>query len=301
MEIISGTTDFKIKDECVVTIGKFDGLHKGHALILDRMKNYMSRGLKLCVLTFDVPPSALGFGSDRSVLTTNEEKEVVFNSYGVDYLVEFPFYEKTAAISAVQFIEEFIVDKMNAKAVVVGTDCTFGHKASGNAGVLRDFGPIYGYDVVVLNKLHDGDREISSTYIRELVKAGNVSKAYELSCRPYYIYGKLSRYPVGVIPGLECYTIDVSPSKQLPMTGVYFTEVYFDDVFYAAISNVTGKGQIITYLYNSVKGIEKDKICLAFMERMRDEMDYNSEDDIGEQVRRDIFEGQKWLKEHWRN
>ena len=143
MKIISGTTEFKISEPTVVTIGKYDGIHNGHKLILDRMSSYRARGYRVAVLTFDIPPSMMGFGNDKEVLMTTGEKEQVFAKCGIDYLVEFPFYEKTASIDAQQFIEEYIVDKMNAKAVVVGDDCTFGYQARGNAKMLLDCGPLY--------------------------------------------------------------------------------------------------------------------------------------------------------------
>ena len=100
MNIISGTTDFRIPEKTVVSIGKFDGVHKGHLTIIDRMRKYIRRGYKLCVLTFDIPPSSLGFGSYKGVLMTNVEKRYIFSSLGIDYYIEFPFYEKTASIPA---------------------------------------------------------------------------------------------------------------------------------------------------------------------------------------------------------
>ena len=133
MKIISGTTDFNIPEETVVSIGKFDGIHKGHMHIIKRMKDYIRRGYKLCILTFDIPPSSLGFGTDKGVLLTNSEKRELFGELEVDYYIEFPFYEKTASIAARDFIEEFIVDRMHAKAVVVGEDCTFGQGAAGKS------------------------------------------------------------------------------------------------------------------------------------------------------------------------
>ena len=180
MRIISGTTDFFIPEKTVVSIGKFDGVHKGHLYIIKRMKEYISRGYKLCVLTFDIPPSSMGFGNDKGVLMTNEEKRRVFEELDVDYYIEFPFYEKTASISAQQFIEEFIVDRLNAAAVVVGEDCTFGQGAAGNAQMLRDYGPLYDYEVEIISKIKDGKHVISSTYLRSLPRADGSKRSEAL-------------------------------------------------------------------------------------------------------------------------
>ena len=83
MNVISGTCEFRIPENTVISIGKFDGVHKGHIQILKRMKEYISRGYKLCVLTFDIPPSSLGFGTDNGVILSNEEKRL--SAYRAEY------------------------------------------------------------------------------------------------------------------------------------------------------------------------------------------------------------------------
>ena len=190
MKIISGTTDYYITEDTVMTIGKFDGYHKGHACITGEMKKYAkTRGLKTAVLTFSTPPAAVAYRKDMKLLTTTAEKEMIFESLGIDYLVEFPFNEITAAISADEFIEEFIVKRMNAKAVVVGEDCRFGHRASGNVDVLNEYGKRLGFDTCVIKKLVDeiSGKVISSTLLRELMNAGRLDEVNRLCDHPYYI------------------------------------------------------------------------------------------------------------------
>ena len=124
---IENTTEFKTEADTAVTIGKFDGIHKGHAKILNEVLAHKTEGLLSAVFTFDTPPTSVFFKENQKVLTTNAEKRELFRTMGIDYLVEFPFYEKTAAISAEDFIEEFLVDSLHAKVIVVGSDCRFGH------------------------------------------------------------------------------------------------------------------------------------------------------------------------------
>lgn len=299
MVIISGTTDFNISEETVVSIGKFDGLHKGHLMILDRMNEYRAHGLKMCVMTFDNPPASLGFGNDNKTLMTMKEKEQVFNAYGIDYLVEFPFNEKTAATDARDFIEEFIVNKMHARAVVVGEDCSFGHKALGDANMLRDYGPKYGYDVEILSKLLDGDREISSTYIRELVSEGNVAKAYELSYRPYIINGKLKKNILGCNSTLLYYYMNVSDDKILPNPGMYYSNILYEDALYPGMTCIAKDSRkVYTYVYGAVKGISREVVTIVLFDKMHDYVEYDKKADLNAAVKKDIFEGQKWHKEH---
>ena len=237
MDVITGTCEFKIPENTVVSIGKFDGVHKGHIQIIKRMREYISRGYKLCVLTFDIPPSSLGFGIDNGVILSNEEKRYIFSDIGIDYYIEFPFYEKTASIPARQFIEEYIVDRMNAKAVVVGEDCTFGQGAEGNAQMLRDFGPIYDYEVEIISKIKDGKHEISSTYLKELLAAGNVKKFMNLAYYPFYVHGRFKRDSISVGGGMSYYVMDVSEEKVIPRDGVYYSTVIYEDELYDALKN----------------------------------------------------------------
>ncbi len=238
MDIITGTTEFRIPEKTVVSIGKFDGVHKGHMAIVDRMKTYITRGYKLCILTFDIPPSSLGFGSDNGVILSNVEKRHIFNNIGIDYYIEFPFYEKTASIPARQFIEEYIADRMNAAAVVVGEDCTFGQGAAGNAQMLRDFGPIYDYDVEIIKKIRDKKREISSTYLKELIVDGKVDRIKDLAYYPYYVRGKFRRNPVKVSSSVFYYVMDIPEEKVMPLDGVYYSAALYEDELYLSLIHI---------------------------------------------------------------
>ena len=299
MKIISGTTEFKITEPTVVSIGKFDGVHKGHMYIVDMMKKYITRGYKTCVLTFDTPPSSLGFGSDKGVLLTNEEKRRIFAELGVDYYVEFPFYEKTASIGARHFIEEYIVDKMNAKAVVVGTDCSFGHGAEGNAQMLRDFGPLYDYEVEIISKLKDGKREISSTYLKELAAEGKVDRITELSYYPYFAHGKFHRDPVRVVSGMYYYVLDIPDGKIIPLDGVYYSKTIYDDECFESITNVRNDLRVFeTYIYGGVRGIQRGEVSIALLKYKREELKYYKVSDLNRKIKEDIFDGQKWHKEN---
>ena len=299
MNIISGTTEFNIPENTVVSIGKFDGVHKGHLYIIKRMKEYIRRGYKTCILTFDIPPSNLGFGNDKGVLYTNAEKRNVFSQLDIDYYIEFPFYEKTASISARQFIEEFVVDKMRAKAVVVGEDCTFGQGAAGNARMLRDFGPIYDYEVEIISKVKDGKKEISSTYLKDLIEAGKARKFCNLATRPYLVRGKFHRDPVGVGTNIWYYVMDIPEEKTMPLGGVYYSKAIYEDEYYDAMTNVCTDSRVLeTYIYGGVRGIQRSEVCVALLEWKREEIKFFKTSDMNKQIKSDIFEGQKWHKEN---
>ena len=132
MQIISGTTQFRIEEPTAVAIGKFDGLHQGHRKLLNEIIAQKEDGLKAAVFTFDPSPEIF-FGMNPSrELSTNSEKRQLFEEIGIDILVEFPFNKETAAISPENFVIDILRGRMNAAFVAAGTDLSFGAMGKGN-------------------------------------------------------------------------------------------------------------------------------------------------------------------------
>jgi len=271
MEIIKGTLNFKNDKKSIVTIGKFDGIHRGHLLILDKLWEYHNRGYKTIVITFDFAPMAVITGNKTEVLTTMEEKRLVMDAAGVDILIELPFNETTAAISAEDFIKEILVDKLSMSRIVVGEDCTFGHKALGNVELLEKFSSVYNYKTDVIKKLTYNGRVISSSYIRELVSAGNIEDAKAMSRQPYFVLGNPQKLGgLGQKFGYPYCVFDVSEDKVIPPSGLYYTKVMLEDVFYPALSYVSEDNRTIeTYLFEATRKMGYDNISVGFFKFVR--------------------------------
>ena len=138
MKCFIGTMDFQIQEPTIVTLGKFDGRHKGHQKLLGRMLELKKEhGWKTAVFTFDTMPAARIQGKPQKVITTNQERRNNMEKMGVDYLVECPFSREVIHLPAEMFLTEILLGKMNARAIVVGTDCGFGYQRSGNAELLK--------------------------------------------------------------------------------------------------------------------------------------------------------------------
>ena len=190
MRVITGTREFQIEEPTAVTIGKFDGRHKGHQKLLREMLCFKERqGLKAAVFTFDMAPSGVMRGQVQTVITTNQERRNKMAKMGIDYLVEYPFDQDTAHMRPEDFVSEVLVRQMHAKAVVVGTDCSFGYKGKGNVQLLKEMSKSCGFEAVIIEKEQDDHRDISSTYVREELDLGNIEKANELLGEPYAIHG----------------------------------------------------------------------------------------------------------------
>ena len=311
MQIISGRIDFKLPEDTVVAIGKFDGIHKGHGKILKKMLEYKKAGLKMAVLTFDVPPASVFYSADRHVLTTNVEKRRIFEELYVDYLIEFPFDEVTAAIPAESFVEDYLIGAMRMKAVVVGEDCSFGYKGLGNADLLRTLGEQYHYDTVVIKKIWQDNCEISSTNIRKYIENSEISRANTMLLYPFFFYGEVVHgRKIGRTLGMPTINMIPEACKLLPKSGVYFSTVKHMGREYKAITNIGSKPTVSddgvalpvigveTYIYNFDDEIYGDSLYVSLCEFLRPEKKFESVQALKEQMAKDIEKGRRWHKKN---
>lgn len=246
MQTITGR-EFQITEPTVVTIGKFDGRHKGHQKLLREMMKFREqRGYRLAVFTFDMAPAGVVSGRKQTVITTNQERRNNMEKMGVDYLVEYPFNQEVSRMTPEDFVIRILVGQMHAKAVVAGPDCSFGYKGAGDAALLRSLSAEYGYETVIIEKEQDDHRDISSTYVREELDQGNIEKANELLGEPYAIHGVVvhGKHIGGSVLGFPTANILPPPEKHLPPFGVYVSRVLVDGHYYAGVSNIGRKPTI---------------------------------------------------------
>ncbi len=260
MEIITGTTDFYLREETAVAIGKFDGVHLGHRRLLEEILAEKANGRKACVFTFDMPPARLLGKGDGRELTTKEEKRRIFELLGVDILIEFPFNRETAAILPQDFVKEILCGRMQAGLIAAGTDISFGSGGAGNAALLHLLAPACGYEVRIIEKLLWEGREISSTYVKEAVEQGDMKLAESLLGGPYSVGGRvLHGNSLGHAWGMPTANLIPPEEKLLPPCGVYYAGAYLDGRLYRGISNIGYRPTIAekekvmgveTYLYD---------------------------------------------------
>ncbi len=308
MKIIADTKEFQIDEPTSVAIGKFDGRHKGHQKLLRAMAGLREEyGYKSAVFTFDMQPMELINKDKQPLITTNAERRHNMEEMGVDYLVEYPFDEETAHTPADEFVKNILVGQMNAKAIVAGTDCTFGYKAAGNARLLKELAPKLGYRAVILDKEQDNHRDISSTYIREELEKGNMEKVNALLGEPYSIHGTVVHgHNIGG-PRLGFPTANIVPPAQklLPPFGVYATRVRIDGEIYDAVTNIgrkptveeDGPVGVETYLFEPAKSeaLYGKDIEVLFYSFLRAEKKFPSLEELKTQIERDRREAMRVL------
>ena len=306
MEYIKNTLDFEIKNETVITFGKFDGLHRGHELLMEKLKEQsLKNGYKKVVFTFDIPPKASVYGIDAKVITTNEEKKYIFEKAGIDYLIECPFTKDVMNFPPEDFIG-WIVEKLNVKCIVVGKDFRFGHNRAGDYHTLMELSSQLGYDIIVVEKVKDGERDISSTYIRQELSEGHLKKADQLLGYPFFIRGRVVQgNQIGRTIGIPTANLIIPEEKIVPPFGVYVSRVMIKGTEYGGVSNIGKKPTIEgnypvgleTYIFDFESDIYGKEITVELLEFVRPERRFDSIGDLTAEMNKNI----EFSKEYYKN
>lgn len=307
MKYITGTREFQIEEPSVVTLGKFDGRHRGHQKLLKRMAEVKEeKGYKIAVFTFDMSPNTFMAGDSQKVITTNLERKNNLEKIGIDYLVEYPFTEETSHMEPEEFVKNVLTGQMNAKTIVVGRDCTFGYRGAGNADSLSRWKERYGFELIVIPKERDDHRDISSTYIREQLDAGNMEKANELLGEPYAIHGTVvhGNHIGGAVLGFPTANIIPPSEKHLPVFGVYVSKVFVGGTYYGGITNIGKKPTVEggfpvgaeTFIYGINEDIYGKTIEVQLLHFIRPERRFEGLEQLKAQIGRDREYGMQYLR-----
>lgn len=303
MRYIKNTTDFYIEENTVLSLGKFDGIHRGHELLIEHLAAKKEEGLASVIFTFDIPPRKNVAQEETKVLTTNEEKMHMFAHAGIDYLVECPFTPEIMCMEAEDFIAK-IAEQLHVKCVVVGEDFHFGHNRRGDYRMLQNYAGQYGYEVIVVKKMQEDERDISSTFVREEIAKGNIEKANHLLGYRYFVTSRVEHgNQIGRTIGIPTINQIPAEEKLLPPNGVYITEVYIDERKYRGITNVGCKPTIEgsnpigveTHLLDFKEDVYEKLVTVEFIRRIREERKFASIEELKEQMQSDIAFGRAYF------
>ena len=290
---------------CVLTIGVFDGVHRGHAELIARaVKAGRSRGVASVLMTFDPHPMEVVFpGSHPAQLTTLTRRAELAEEMGIDVFLVMPFTADFMKLTPDRYVHELLVERLHVVEVVVGENFTFGKKAAGNVGTLRKAGERFGFAVDTVSLVADQHQSetvtFSSTYIRSCVDAGDVVAAAEALGRPHRVEGVVVRGD-GRGKGLGYPTANVAPPMHaaIPADGVYaawFTvlghgpgtgTVVPGERYSAAVSvgtNPTFSGRTRTveaFVLDTEADLYGQHVAVDFVARIRGQKKFGSVDDL---------------------
>lgn len=306
MQIIEHTTEFHISEPTVIAVGKFDGIHRGHQKIFEKLFEAKKQGLKTAVFTFDPSPESFFSKKQLPELTTRAEKRSAFSKMQIDYLVEYPFRQETADVLPQDYVTDFLLNKMNGRKIVAGTDVSFGKGGKGDAALLEEMSEKYGFQFEKVDKIRLGEREISSSYIREEVEKGNMENAEKLLGRPYFLYGKVEDgKKLGRTIGIPTANLYPEKEKLLPPNGVYYSRVLLDKELYYGVTNIGCRPTVEdgnrmsaeTYILDFDRDIYGKDIFVELKHFERAEHKFASVDALTEAIRRDIEETSRYFNE----
>ena len=296
MKYITGIGSYHGTKKTAVTIGKFDGLHRGHQKLVDKIRDYASDECDSVLCAFDM---------HRDAIMTNRERREHLEGK-IDWLIDCPFTETLRNMEAEDFIRDILCAGLNAAHIVVGRDFAFGHNKRGSVEMLERYAPQYGYTVDVVEKERYGEMIISSTYIRDALAQGDVRLAERLLGYPYELTGPVRHgKQLGRTLGFPTMNVEPEAQKILPRYGVYACRVKIDGEWYNGVGNagvkptVTDERRRLFEVY--VYGYEGDaygkEVTVRFCGFERPEVKFGSVEELKEQVMKDMQYGIDFFKD----
>lgn len=286
----------KDKKENFIALGSFDGLHKGHLSLINKVRELANenRG-KSIVFTFkNHPRKFINKESKLNLLMINNEKIEILQNAGIDILAFKTFDKEVMTMNPEIFIEKICSD-YNIKGIVVGFNFKFGYKNSGDIELLQGLKEKYDFQLYVMEPFIYEDQVVSSTRIRECILNGEVDKAFNMLSRPYSLEGEVIHgRKIGRTIGFPTANLKIEKEKVLPKIGVYYTNVKVNNKIYKGITSVgnnptvNGKELTIeTYIIDFNENIYEQSIRVYFIEKIRDEIKFNGLEQLVTQLNKD--------------
>lgn len=287
----------------VLTIGNFDGVHKGHIAIFEKVKEKAKAiNGQSAVMTFQPHPiKVMKPGNGPALITPINQKLSLIWNVGIDFIFCINFTHQFSSISAQDFVQDILVGKIGIKEVVVGYDYTFGHKRQGNITLLREMGDKLCFRVHVMEPVYIDRTLVSSTSIRKLIREGNLPEAKKILGRDYQVCGivikgenrggKLMGFPTANLSLID---------ELIPRKGVYAVTVVINDKTHKGVTNIgynptfgNNALSVETHLLDFSENILGKTIKVNFLKRLRDEKSFKTIKELSDQIAQDIRQAKK--------
>lgn len=305
-KILHDTAEFhEHADECVVTIGVFDGVHRGHQEIISEcVEESRRRGIASVALTFDANPRKVVSGDPPCVIMDRERKMRIIRELAVDYAIEIKFTKRFASLEPEDFCRTVLAEHLGARQVCVGANFHFGRGGKGDVGTLAEWGDVLGYDLDVIPLVCVGGSCISSTMIRGLIRAGEVEQVGRGLGRPYSVLGKVvPGHSRGKGLGFPTANLGLERHFCIPADGVYGGKALLGPGKFTCAINVGSNPTfgdeelaLEVYLLEFAGEIYGETLEVEFHHRLREEIAFEDEGKLVRQMEKDVEKARSLLR-----
>jgi len=300
MKIFQGFDQLKEIKNPVLTIGTFDGVHLGHQKIIDQLNFEAEKiGGESVLFTFYPHPRMILYPESHGLrlIQTQAEKIDKLRRMGLQNVVIHPFTQEFSRLSAIEFVRDFLVNQVGVKKLVIGYDHQFGKNREGSIEFLMEVCETYGFEVIEIAAQEIDEVNVSSTKIRNAIKAGDIETANTFLGEPFLLNGiVVEGSALGRELGYPTANIDVqSDIKLIPGNGVYAVQVEVDGVWHQGMMNIgvrptiknetTAKIEVHLFDFNS--NLYGKSLTVQLLSRSRDEIKFNSLDELKNQLKKD--------------
>ncbi|SDK47218.1 bifunctional riboflavin kinase/FAD synthetase [Natronincola ferrireducens] len=289
-----------------IALGNFDGVHIGHQkLIHQLLEKCQSNNLETCVYTFSnhtIP--TISNGESIQYITNLYIKKKIFSDLGVDTLFLDSFNEILMALNPEDFVKTILVETLNCKIAVIGFDYRFGHKAEGDAFLLKQLGEKYGFEVIVIDAVTMYGEKVSSSHIRNYLKNGDLDRVNKYLGRSFSIYNQVIDGDAKKKKlGYQTANILLEPLQIIPKPGVYATLIKIQNKTYKGLtlinttSTFDSKSPFVeTFIMDYDGDLGNQFIEVQFIKRLRDEIRFEDPQSLENQISKDIMQIKKHLQ-----
>ena len=288
MKVYRSIKDFPSEINTIVTIGTFDGVHKGHQVVINRL-NYIAKkeGLQSVLLTFHPHPRHVIYPDDQELklINTIEEKVDLLKYTGLQHLVIHEFSKDFSRINSVNFIRDILVGDLNMKYMVVGFNHHFGKNRQGTFDSLVELSELYDFKIEKIDPQNYGDIIISSTKVRAAINEGDFKKVNSFLGSNFYLKGKVVKgNNIGRKIGFPTANISQDNERKiLPKNGVYGVKVWLNNKSYFGMLNIGNRPTILddnfvieVHLFDFDLIIYNQELKIEFIQRIRDEIKFSN-------------------------
>jgi len=297
LKIFSNIQEFTSSKKTILTLGTFDGVHVGHRKIIEQLtKTANKENLDSVVLTFFPHPRMVLQDADIKLLNTLEEKTELMANLGVNHFIIHPFDKEFSRLSAEEFVEDILVNKLQISKIIIGYDHRFGRNRTANIDDLIRFGKMFDFEVIQISAQEIADVSVSSTKIRNALNEGNVSIANEYLTKPYSLTGTIQTGK-GIGKTIQFPTANLkvdSDYKLIPKNGVYAVKSLMQNTWVYGMMNIgnnpTVSGETTTieiHFFDFDKDLYAQKIKVELIQFLRDEQKFENLEALQKQLNAD--------------